>query len=198
MVKPRLTYANVMSTFAALLAFAGGAVAYASHLEVRSTDIVDGQVKTKDLNRRASVAKVDGSSIRQISYRAPQDTDPGPEWDRLFQIKGLTAHAYCPSEADDRVYIRVRTSTNNSIVGSGALNAKTYGGADGDAMMFPAVNNDSDAGEESFLEIDDTVTVLSYGRGNAGSPVVTATFLANQWVGGDERCSIIGTVVHSG
>ena len=41
----RLTYANVMSTVALLVAMDGG-TAYASHLVVNSSDIVDGEVKT--------------------------------------------------------------------------------------------------------------------------------------------------------
>jgi len=44
----RLSYANVMSTVAFVLAFGGG-TAYASHLVVTSSDIVDGEVKTADL-----------------------------------------------------------------------------------------------------------------------------------------------------
>lgn len=200
-IPSRFTYANVMSTIAALLAFAGGAVAYASHLEVKSSDIVNGQVKTKDLNRRASIAKVDGSSIRQIGYRAQPDTNPGAEWKKLFRINGLIVHTYCPQASNDEMYLRARTTTNNGIVGVGALNAKSYDGAEGDAIMFPGVDNDFDNDFEEdtqFVEIDDTVTVLSYGRGNDAKPVVTATFLANQWAGGDGRCSLVGTLIHNG
>ena len=202
--KNRLTYANVMSTIAALLAFGGGAVAYASHLEVRSSDIVNGEVGTADLANRATIEnarKVDGSSIRQIGYRAPQDTDPGAEWDRLFKINGLIVHTYCPQAANDEMYLRVRTTTDNGIVGVGALNGKSYDEPEGTAIMFPGVDNDFDAGgegEENFVEIDDTVTVLSYGQGNDAKPVVTATFLANQYQGGSGRCSLVGTVIHSG
>src|SRR5262245_40655263 len=44
----RNSYANVMSTVAFVMAFGGG-TAYATHLVVRSDDIVNGEVKTVDL-----------------------------------------------------------------------------------------------------------------------------------------------------
>ena len=47
-IRSRLTYANVMSTLAVVLALGGGA-AYAANT-VFSSDIVDGQVKTPDLD----------------------------------------------------------------------------------------------------------------------------------------------------
>jgi hypothetical protein len=48
----RINYANVMSTVAFVMAIGGG-TAYASHLVVRSDDIVNGQVKTVDLGSGA-------------------------------------------------------------------------------------------------------------------------------------------------
>ena len=47
-LRPSLTYANVMSSIAVFLALGGGA-AYASHLVVRSTDIVNDQVQSSDV-----------------------------------------------------------------------------------------------------------------------------------------------------
>ncbi|MDX6588603.1 MAG: hypothetical protein QOI31_3076 [Solirubrobacterales bacterium] len=46
-VRDRLTYANVVATLALFCALGGGA--YASHLAVRSSDIVDDQVKSADV-----------------------------------------------------------------------------------------------------------------------------------------------------
>ena len=203
--KIRWTYANIMATVAVVIALTGSAyVAYAlENNSVKTWHIDNGHVRTQDLGSRAVIGRarqVDGSSIRQISFRSPADNDPTPppEWKRLFRINGLTVHAYCPEEAEDRVFLRARTNANGSIIGAGALNAKTYGGSEGDAIMFPAVDNVFDANEEQFLEIDDTTTVLSYGNGGDARPVVTATFLANQHIGGTGRCSVVGTVVHSG
>jgi len=59
----RLTYANVMSTIAFVLAFGGG-TAYASHLVVESSDIVDGQVKAVDLgNSAVTSAKIRDGAV---------------------------------------------------------------------------------------------------------------------------------------
>lgn len=201
----RWTYANVMATAAVVIALTGTAyVAYAlENNSVKTWHIDNGHVRTEDLGKQAVIGRarrVDGSSIRQISFRSPADSDPTPppEWKRLFRINGLTVHAYCPDPAEDQIFLRARTNTDGSIIGSGALNAKTYGGSEGEAIMFPAVDNIFDENEENFLEIDDSVTVLSYGNGGDAKPVVTATFLANQYAGGNGRCSVVGTVVHSG
>ncbi len=57
-VHKRISYANVMSTVAFVMAFGGG-TAYASHLVVRSDDIVNGEVKTVDLaNGSVTSAKI--------------------------------------------------------------------------------------------------------------------------------------------
>jgi len=59
----RFTYANVMSTLAFVIAFGGG-TAYATHLVVDSSDIVDGQVMTVDLADSAVTGtKVANSSL---------------------------------------------------------------------------------------------------------------------------------------
>ena len=59
----RLTYANVMSTIAFVIAFGGG-TAYASHLVVESSDIVDGQVKAVDLaNSSVTSAKIRDGAV---------------------------------------------------------------------------------------------------------------------------------------
>ena len=47
-VAARMTYANVMSTLAFVIAFGGG-TAYATHLVVMSDDIVDGEVRGQDI-----------------------------------------------------------------------------------------------------------------------------------------------------
>jgi hypothetical protein len=47
-IRERLTYANVAATLALFFALGGGA-AYATHLVVRSSDIVDNQVKSSDV-----------------------------------------------------------------------------------------------------------------------------------------------------
>jgi hypothetical protein len=48
------------------------------------------------------------------------------------------------------------------------------------------------------VPIDDTTAVVVYGRGANSSPVVSASFLANQFVGGGGTCEVVGTVVTDG
>jgi hypothetical protein len=58
----KFTYANVTTSLAVLLAVMGGA--YANHLQVLSSDIVDGEVKTADLGSAAvTSAKLAGSAV---------------------------------------------------------------------------------------------------------------------------------------
>jgi hypothetical protein len=194
----RLTYANVMATVAVIIALTGGAyVAFAlEENSVFSRHIVDGHVKTHDLADGAQIDRartVDGSSIKQLSWRAPNNTPFAGN--RLFRLRGLTVHASC-SDGEDQAFLRARTDTDNSILGIGALNAKTLGGDEGDAFMIPGIDNSFDSDEEHIVPIDDTATVMSYGNGGNSKPVVTATFLANQWIGGTGACKVVGTVVH--
>ena len=204
MKKRRLTYANLMATTAVLISLTGGAyVAWALEKgSVRSFHIENGTVKTVDLAPGAVIGNaraVDGSSIKQINWTAPPNPAP-PEWQKLFSLRGLTVHAYC-SDNEDRVYLRVRGSVNESIFGVGVINEKTTDPLQEGRVVMPGVDNEFNAGEEAFVEIDDTVTVFSYGRGPNSSEIVTGTFLANQWAGGPGQnageCKVVGTVVSS-
>jgi hypothetical protein len=210
-----LTYANVMSTTAVVIALTGGAyVAWAvERNSIESQHIVNGEVKNQDLDAGAvesgniknkevktndladdaeiaNARAVDGSSIKQVSWKAPNNTT----YQKLFSMRGLTVHAHC-SDGMDRVTLRVRSNVDESILGIGALNAKTFGGSEGDAVMFPGVDNEFNQGDEEFIPIDDSVSVFTYGRGPDANPVVTGTFLANQWAGGGGECTVVGTVV---
>ena len=199
-IRPRLSYANVMATVAVVIALTGSAyVAFALEKnEVKSFHIKDGEVKTKDLDKGATISnarKVNGSIVKQISYKAPNNTPAPPNpFKKLFKINGLTIGAHC-SDNDDRVVLRAQTSVNGSILGIGAVHGKTYGGSDNTAFMFPGVANEFNSDEPQFAELDDTVTTLTYGNGPDSKPVVTATFLANQFAGGDNECKVVGTVI---
>lgn len=62
-VRAHMTYANVTATLALVLSLSGG-VAYANHLLVRSSDIVDGEVRRNDLHASSvNSAKVADGSI---------------------------------------------------------------------------------------------------------------------------------------
>ena len=199
-IRNRFSYANVMATVAVIIAMTGSAyVAFALEKnEVKSFHIKNRNVKTEDLARNATIGnarKVNRSTIRQISFSAPQDTSPPPaDYERLFRLNGLTVSAHC-SNGNDRVFLKAETSVNGSILGVGSVHGKTYGGGDDTAFMLPGVANVFDSGDPQFAEIDDTATVMSYGNGPDSKPVVTATFLANQYAGGDNECKVVGTVI---
>jgi hypothetical protein len=59
---------------------------------------------------------------------------------------------------------------------------------------MPGVDDDFNTNEFQTIDVDDTTTVMSYGRGPNASPVVTATFLANYYTATQE-CKVVGTVV---
>ena len=201
-IRAGLSYANVMATVAVIIALTGSAyVAFAlERNEVKSFHIKNREVKTEDLAKNATIGnarKVNGSTIRQISFTAPNNTPAPPTpYKRLFRLNGLTISAHC-SDNEDRVYLKAETSVDGSILGVGALHGKTYGNVSGDntALMFPGVANVFDSGDPQFAEIDDSASVLTYGNGPDAKPVVTATFLANQHAGGGNECKVVGTVI---
>ncbi len=217
-MKQRLSYANVMATLAVFLVLGGGAYAALSlpKNSVTSKQIKKGSIKKSDLAKNSvatkqiktdavngskvaddsltdadidestlDVARVDGSRIEQISYSA----GPNSAEQTLFSTAGLTVKAQCPAAAPPGgVLLGATTDTDNSIIG---LPESINGNAVG-------VDDDFDAGELQGGTIDDTTAVLSYGRGPDSSPVVTASFLANQWLGGGGVCKVVGTVVTNG
>lgn len=221
-MRKHLNYANVMATVAVFMVLGGGAYA-AMKLpknsvtskqirkgSVKKSDLAKNSVATKQLNKRAvtggkvtkntltgknideatlgSVPEADrvgGNQIQQINYSAGANTPT----ETLFSIGGLKVTATCPAVAPPGgVVLTATTDTDNSIIGlPEQVNFFTVG-----------VDDDFDAGEELTMPIDDTTAVLSYGRGPDSSPVVTATFLANQWSGGGGTCKVVGTVVSDG
>jgi hypothetical protein len=218
-IREKLSYANVMATIAVFIALGGGAWA-AINLpkgSVGSKQLKKGSVKTKKLAKGAVVgrkvradsltgasidestlgtvpnaSRVGGSQVRQVNWRVPAGTTT----QTLFSVGGLTVKANCPA-GQDYVNVAAEGSVDDSILGIGAVKNIPIYGNPGDDVVMPGVDNDFDAGEQQLYPMDDTSTVLSYGRGPAGSPVVTATFLANSHtVTG--ICSVVGTVVSDG
>jgi hypothetical protein len=167
--KFRPTYASVTATIALFLALGGAAYA-AFHLpknSVKSKNIVNGQVKSKDLAPNAI------KTIKQVSYRRTE----GSPAKQLFSIAGLTVTATCPSGSE--VVLDATTDTNNSIIG--------LSDAEGVDDVF-------NSGEHQIIPLDDYQGVLTYGKGPSAKPVVSATFLANKF-SATSQCSVVGTVV---
>lgn len=220
-MRRRINYSNVMASMAVFLVLGGGAYAAFSvpKNSITSKQIKKGSVKRSDLAKNAvgkkqikgsavsgskvaddslsgndidestlegvaSAERVGGSRIEQAAYSA----GPNTPTETLFTIAGLTVTARCPSPLDDHVVLTATTETDNSIIGlQQEIDTVEVG-----------VENDFDAGEVLEAGIDDTTAVLSYGRGSESTPVVTATFLANQFVGGGGECKVVGTVVTDG
>jgi hypothetical protein len=190
----RLTYANVTATVAVIISLAGGA--YVAHAleanSVRSFHIKDHEVATRDLAGGATIDKarsVDGSSIKQIRWVAGSGTLYAGN--RLFRANGLTVHAACPPNVSE-AGLRAQTDTNGSIFGFGPVNDDAYGGTAGDAAFKP-IDTDFNTEEFAYIELDETVTTISYGRGGDSERVVTAILLGNK-EGGAGECQIVGTV----
>jgi hypothetical protein len=133
---------------------------------------------------------VGGNQVRQIRYSAQPNTPA----QQLFSIAGLTVTAQCGNPSDDFVTLTATTDTDNSIIGlPTTINAAGSQNAAG-------VDNDFDAGpaNAAVVPADDTTATLVYGRGPNSSPIVTADFLVNQWVGGGGVCKVVGTVITDG
>lgn len=183
-----------MATVAVIIALAGGAyVAYALEPNsVKSFHIDDGEVRTRDLANGATIDKahsVDGSSIKQIGWSTGGTIS---DYELLFRVNGLTMRASC-EDGQDAVFLRAKTDTDHSIFGFGPVNDWTYGGDQFDAA-FKSIDTDFNKDEFAYLELDDTVTTISYGRGGDSKPVVTATLLGNR-IQGAGACHVVGTVV---
>lgn len=79
-LRRRLTYANVVATLALFVAVSGGGFAIASHLTVRSSDIVKNAVRSKHIkNGQVQTADLAGSAV--TSGKLAQDLRP--RWARV-------------------------------------------------------------------------------------------------------------------
>jgi hypothetical protein len=193
-LRERATYGNVMATIAVFLVLGGSAFAVVTTKQlgkgsvttkklhkgavtgkkVRKDTLTGKQIKESTLATVPNAAKVNGSTVRQIHYRQVQGGNPVT----LFSIAGLTVTASCP--AGTEVVVDATTNTNGSIIGL--------------SPPLDGVDDTFNAGEHQIIPLDDYVGVLSYGKGTSGSPVVTATFLANKF-NGTTVCSVVGTVI---
>ena len=212
-LRTRLSYSNVVATLALFLALGGSAYAAA---QITGDDVKDGSLTGADVrNDSLMSADVQGLHASDFTPRARERLRgqrgapgaPGPKPLQihrtftaadgvltLFTKAGLKVQVKCsPSAHPDSLTFTASTDTDNSIVGIGpvAINPTSTGQG---ANTMPGVDDDFDKGEFQTLDVDDTTTVMSYGRGPNASPVVTATFLANYFTETGE-CKVVGTVV---
>ena len=220
-IRKHLSYANVMATMAVFIALGGSAFAAAT---ISGGDVEDGSLSGDDVKNNSLTSEdvkllkigdfkdseraklrgpvgprgakgtkgntgakgAAGPSALQVHYRR---TAPHAE-ETLFTVAGMTVTAECTS-GDDFVTLRAKTDTANSILGVGPVSGNPYMSP---TLVNPGTQNDWDPGEVEEALVDDTATVLSYGRGPDSTPVVTATFLANKFTTTGE-CKVVGTVI---
>jgi hypothetical protein len=184
--RPKLTYANVVSSLCLFLVIGGGtayAVTQIDRNSIKSRHIVNGQVRAKDL--------APDQVVTQIAWRV----DAPATYETLFERGGLRVEANCPAGQDFTVLRATNVGDAESIIGIGPVNEKTIVPLPTEGEVYsPGVNNELSVGEEEFVAIDDSVTSIVYGNGEDSRPVVTATFLANRYLG-DEECKVVGTVL---
>jgi hypothetical protein len=159
---------------------------------LKGVDIDESSLDVANADNAANADRVGGSQVQQISYSAGPNTGPV----EIISVAGLTVTASCPAASDDYVSLTAETDTDNSII---SLPTEVNpGGGPGTGIV--GTQNDFDSGAPITIPIDDTTTSMAYGRGNAASPVATATFLANQFSGGGlvGTCKVVGTVVTDG
>jgi hypothetical protein len=88
-LRDRLTYANVMSTLAVFLFLASG-TAYASHLIVRSSDIVNNSLRSVDIKER-TLGQVPAAALGGMGRSAASAGTCDPEffsYDRCVHLVG--------------------------------------------------------------------------------------------------------------
>jgi hypothetical protein len=222
-IRCRLSYANVVATVALFAALGGTAVAAATITgkdvkddSLSGADVKDESLGSKDVSGlktkdflkseraklkgpkgdrgRRGLQGVPGPAATQIHYKATA----GQPVATLFTRAGLTVKAKCPDQsggAADYVTVTGITDTAHSVIGIGPISSTPSGGFNPTTpLVNPGVDDDFNPGEFQTADIDDTATVLSYGRGADSTPVVTATFLANYYTQTGE-CKIVGTLL---
>jgi hypothetical protein len=213
-LRSRLSYANVVATLALFVALGGSAVA-ASQItgdqvkdgSLTGDDIKNESIKSKDVSELKATDLRPAARARLKGARGPRGlrgpTGPGAlQIHRTFKVAdgvvdlftkgGLRVRVKCsPSANPDALTFTATTDTDHSVVGIGSVAVNPTG--TGQAFM-PGVDDDFNTNEFQTIDVDDTTTVMSYGRGPNASPVVTATFLANYYTATQE-CKVVGTVV---
>lgn len=154
--------------------------------KVRKNTLTGKQIKESSLGTVPNSARVGGSQVQQIHYRA---TTAGTQ--TLFSIAGLTVTATC-QPPDDWVTLTATSSVDGSILGNGLYTENPGGSA-----QLPGVANVFNAGASEAIQVDDTATTMVFGNGPDASPVVSANFLAN-YATATGTCSVVGTVVSDG
>jgi hypothetical protein len=192
----RLTYANVVSTLALVVAVGGGtAYALNGHNTVFSDDVVNGQVKTADLGSGAvTTRKVANNSltardIDEARLVAKFGKPTGEAAERtVLTLGGLQVRYSChTTQSGFQPALSARTLVNNATVQLGFIT-----GAEGAGSSFVSSMNDFDKGATFDL---DRGRVFGHGSliyRNPNGRVVTLTYTFSL---GGAACIAAGTAV---
>ena len=155
--------ATVMAALALVVALTGGGVAVAAHLEVRSSDIVDGQVKTVDLGPDAATGnKVAEDTLSRVPDAAGVRGLYGETFHRkltggtatVLQLRGLQITMGCwIDEAGALIDLHATTGVSNARIHVASIQ---YLGNLFDNGIWMSGNADFDTGEWESFALSDT------------------------------------------
>ena len=218
-LRSHLTYANVISTLCLILVLGGGA-AYAANT-VFSSDIVDGEVRNRDLAansvqsgkvandnltgtdidesslQNVNAGTVSGLQVRKINFQVPDGTGPTT----VLDLAGLRVTAEC-QDFGDSLDVKAFTSKNRAsaywFAGAGALANDTNSIQDISSIMEH--NGSFDVGDQ--LEIDNwspnagdgAIGTLNYSAPD-GSVVVAHLALDEVRLGPLVGCALTGIAI---
>ena len=168
-LRPRLTFANVCSFLALLLALGTGG-AYAADT-VFSTDIVDGEVKTADIDNNA----VTTAKIRANGVREPDIQDGA--------VGGAAIATSAVGTSGDRHDAVQATEVADGAIDSGEIADNTLGSVDIAASAIGI----SELGSNAVGT--DEIAAGAVGSSEIGSNAVGADEIASGVVGGSEIAS---------
>ena len=173
-VRGKANYSNVMSSFAVLLALTGGA--YANHLLVLSTDIVDGEVKTVDLASSAvTAAKLASGAVTSGKLANNAVTSSKLANGSVTNAKLAGAVITGPVVVDDSL-------TGADIVESSLVdvNASALGGVERDELIRLASASSSAVQTLPTCATPLSYLVKSFTAPRAGYVVITGSFTAGR------------------
>ena len=157
-LRKRLTYANVMSTFAVVLMLVTG-TAYATHLVVRSSDVVDNTLVSADLRDGEAVTGADvvansvrGGDIRESSLgQVPAATIGGLGRSAATPNCAPSSSAYerCVQVSLDlqrpaRVLLNGRVTAYSEEIGAGTARCRWAGVSESGPVSLHVESGDSD------------------------------------------------------
>ncbi len=139
-LRPHLTYANVMSTLALLVAVAGGGAAYAA-ATVGSRDVINNSLKSIDI--RNDTSKGGGLLSEDIEPDTINETDLGPGSVRSSQLSDLAFFEADIARAQSGLFAIPNDAIQSAEVEDGSLGTVDID----ESTLTPLDGHDSSVGE---------------------------------------------------